>query len=82
MRMNASMPWKMPGHAVERLSRLLTDLRKLSDLGERPIERRPGRCPRLVAGCGGRCACVACLRGTGCQSADSQSAVTIPHDYR
>ena len=28
----------MPGHAVERLTRLLTDLRKLSDLGERPIE--------------------------------------------
>ncbi|RPJ19315.1 MAG: sensor histidine kinase [Chloroflexi bacterium] len=26
------------GHAVERLTRLLTDLRKLSDLGERPIE--------------------------------------------
>jgi two-component system OmpR family sensor kinase len=25
-------------HAVERLTRLLTDLRKLSDLGERPIE--------------------------------------------
>lgn len=27
------------GRAVERLTRLLTDLRKLSDLGERPIER-------------------------------------------
>lgn len=26
------------GHAVERMTRLLTDLRKLSDLGERPIE--------------------------------------------
>src|SRR6185436_19588903 len=26
------------GNAVERLTRLLTDLRKLSDLGERPIE--------------------------------------------
>ncbi len=26
------------GHAVERLTKLLTDLRKLSDLGERPIE--------------------------------------------
>src|SRR5512138_2806840 len=26
------------GHAVERLTKLLTDLRKLSDLGERPLE--------------------------------------------
>ncbi len=35
-------------HAVERLTRLLTDLRKLSDLGERPIERSPVDVPDLL----------------------------------
>ncbi len=35
-------------HAVERLSRLLTDLRKLSDLGERPAERLPVDVPQLL----------------------------------
>jgi len=36
------------GHAVERLTRLLTDLRKLSDLGERPIERTQVDIPDLL----------------------------------
>ena len=36
------------GHAVERLTRLLTDLRKLSDLEERPIERIPVDVPDLL----------------------------------
>ncbi len=36
------------GHAVERLTRLLTDLRKLSDLGERPIELRQVDVPDLL----------------------------------
>src|SRR5512140_1946737 len=35
-------------HAVERLSRLLTDLRKLSDLAERPVERLPVDIPQLL----------------------------------
>lgn len=35
-------------HAVERLTRLLTDLRKLSDLGERPIERTQVDIPDLL----------------------------------
>ncbi len=35
-------------HAVERLTRLLTDLRKLSDLGERPIELAPVDVPDLL----------------------------------
>jgi two-component system OmpR family sensor kinase len=35
-------------HAVERLTRLLTDLRKLSDLGERPIERTQVDVPDLL----------------------------------
>ena len=34
--------------AVERLTRLLTDLRKLSDLEERPIERLPVNVPELL----------------------------------
>ena len=34
--------------AVERLTRLLTDLRKLSDLDERPIERYPVNVPELL----------------------------------
>ena len=34
--------------AVERLSRLLTDLRKLSDLAERPLERLPVDIPQLL----------------------------------
>ncbi len=34
--------------AVERLSRLLADLRKLSDLTERPVERLPVDIPRLL----------------------------------
>ena len=34
--------------AVERLARLLTDLRKLSDLAERPVERRPVDIPQLL----------------------------------
>jgi len=36
------------GYAVERLTRLLTDLRKLSDLGERPIERTQVDIPDLL----------------------------------
>ena len=36
------------GRAVERLTRLLTDLRKLSDLEERPIERLPVDVPDLL----------------------------------
>ena len=36
------------GRAVERLTRLLTDLRKLSDLGERPIERSIVDIPDLL----------------------------------
>ena len=36
------------GHAVERLTRLLADLRKLSDLGERPIERTQVDVPDLL----------------------------------
>jgi len=36
------------GRAVERLTRLLTDLRKLSDLEERPIERIPVDVPDLL----------------------------------
>lgn len=36
------------GRAVERLTRLLTDLRKLSDLGERPIERSVVDIPDLL----------------------------------
>jgi len=35
-------------HAVERLTRLLTDLRKLSDLGERPIELAQVDVPDLL----------------------------------
>jgi two-component system OmpR family sensor kinase len=35
-------------HAVERLTRLLTDLRKLSDLGERPLERSQVDVPDLL----------------------------------
>jgi two-component system OmpR family sensor kinase len=35
-------------HAVQRLSRLLTDLRKLSDLAERPVERLPVDVPQLL----------------------------------
>jgi len=35
-------------HAVERLTRLLTDLRKLSDLGERPIELSQVDVPDLL----------------------------------
>jgi two-component system OmpR family sensor kinase len=35
-------------HAVERLTRLLTDLRKLSDLEERTIERYPVNVPELL----------------------------------
>ena len=35
-------------HAVQRLSRLLTDLRKLSDLAERPVERLPVDIPQLL----------------------------------
>ncbi len=34
--------------AVERLSRLLADLRKLSDLSERPVERLPVDIPKLL----------------------------------
>ncbi len=34
--------------AVDRLGRLLTDLRKLSDLAERPLERLPVDVPRLL----------------------------------
>ena len=34
--------------AVERLSRLLADLRKLSDLAERPVERLPVDIPQLL----------------------------------
>jgi two-component system OmpR family sensor kinase len=36
------------GRAVERLIRLLADLRKLSDLGERPLERLPVNVPDLL----------------------------------
>jgi two-component system OmpR family sensor kinase len=36
------------GRAVERLIRLLADLRKLSDLGERPLERLPVDVPELL----------------------------------
>ena len=36
------------GHAVERLTRLLTDLRKLSDLGERAIEQSQVDVPDLL----------------------------------
>jgi two-component system OmpR family sensor kinase len=36
------------GRAVERLTRLLTDLRKLADLDERPIERYPVDVPDLL----------------------------------
>ena len=36
------------GRAVERLIRLLADLRKLSDLGERPVERLPVDVPELL----------------------------------
>ena len=36
------------GHAVERLTRLLTDLRKLSDLGERSIEQSQVDVPDLL----------------------------------
>lgn len=36
------------GRAVERLIRLLADLRKLSDLGERPLERLPVEIPGLL----------------------------------
>jgi len=36
------------GRAVERLIRLLADLRKLSDLGERPLERLPVDVPDLL----------------------------------
>ena len=36
------------GRAVERLIRLLADLRKLSDLGERPLERLPVDVPGLL----------------------------------
>lgn len=36
------------GRAVERLTRLLTDLRKLADLDERPIERYPVSVPELL----------------------------------
>ena len=36
------------GRAVERLTRLLTDLRKLSDLEERSIERRPVDVPDVL----------------------------------
>jgi two-component system OmpR family sensor kinase len=36
------------GKAVERLTRLLTDLRKLADLDERPIERYPVDVPGLL----------------------------------
>lgn len=36
------------GRAVERLTRLLTDLRKLADLDERPIERYPVNVPELL----------------------------------
>jgi len=36
------------GRAVERLIRLLADLRKLSDLGERPLERLPVDMPGLL----------------------------------
>ncbi len=35
-------------HAVERLSKLLTDMRKLSDLGERPVERLRVDIPQLL----------------------------------
>ncbi|HEX9117273.1 MAG TPA: ATP-binding protein, partial [Anaerolineae bacterium] len=34
--------------AVQRLTRLLADLRKLSDLSERPVERLPVDIPRLL----------------------------------
>lgn len=34
--------------AVQRLTRLLADLRKLSDLSERPVERLPVEIPRLL----------------------------------
>jgi two-component system OmpR family sensor kinase len=36
------------GRSVERLIRLLADLRKLSDLGERPLERLPVDMPELL----------------------------------
>lgn len=36
------------GRAVERLTRLLTDLRKLADLDERPIEHYPVNVPELL----------------------------------
>jgi two-component system OmpR family sensor kinase len=36
------------GRAAERLTRLLADLRKLSDLGERPLERLPVDVPELL----------------------------------
>jgi len=36
------------GRAVERLIRLLADLRKLSDLGARPLERLPVNVPELL----------------------------------
>ncbi len=36
------------GRAVERMIRLLADLRKLSDLGERPLERLPVDVPGLL----------------------------------
>jgi two-component system OmpR family sensor kinase len=39
---------KNAGHAVERLTRLLTDLRKLADLDERQIERYPVDVPQLL----------------------------------
>jgi two-component system OmpR family sensor kinase len=44
-RQNAS---KTAHRAVERLTRLLNDLRKLSDLEERSIERRPVHIPELL----------------------------------
>lgn len=36
------------GRSVERLNRLLADLRKLSDLGARPLERLPVNVPELL----------------------------------
>ena len=39
---------RIANRAVERLSRLLADLRKLSDLAERPVERLPVDIPQLL----------------------------------
>ena len=60
------------GRAVERMIRLLADLRKLSDLGERPLERLPVDMPDLIAGDGRSGEIPARLSGPGSQPDDLQ----------